>query len=682
MKEDPRIFRLDTSSELSEFPSEADLPSESGPQSEEPPSPAVVSPMATPTFDASADAPTGAPPFAPGLLDVAVATVGHFPEEGVSDEAIIDDGVADQSFADEPVHVTPHAGPARVTDFPVRAHSLAAVALPSLPAGPVTLVDLIARRGGFDWREAVAVIHQICLYLRRHSPQAPILLDPRNIQITDKGEVRLLSGQTSSDPLVIQVGRLLRTMLMGKEAPPELRLLLSQATFELPIFESIEDVDRALAQLNRLDEPGPAGLALLRAVAAPPPLPNPEDFDNRPPPIRSILPSHRGTGRRVRSRSHLGSLLGGYASHVGVIFAAIAIIGVLLFTRPAMLFPSDALSTAGTLTTSAIPATTIATIPPAVPAGASEKPELPRERKATVPNDRAASPRVDRPTAAHPDRAGSGRATPLGTSPPEPDPPRPTLRPRRPTAMIGVARTPTTSTSGSAPHAPSSPPLPSPRDSEMRATSLLAQGQAAAAAAAFDALVTSNPLYQPRPTDLTPEALNTFRTSQQRLLPGIAQRDYDRAKAAFVADDPDQALALAREALAIIEKGIVTTPPQLKEDLQYLVEQATAAAATVNEIIYTEDDAGVIPPRPLSRQMPVTSPTGVPPNRVGWLEMVIDRNGTVAFVKLHTPLNRHHERMIVSPAKAWRYRPATKNGKPVMFRMLVKVNLPESGTDF
>ena len=62
--------------------------------------------------------------------------------------------------------------------------------------------------------------------------------------------------------------------------------------------------------------------------------------------------------------------------------------------------------------------------------------------------------------------------------------------------------------------------------------------------------------------------------------------------------------------------------------------------------------------------------------------MVIGRDGSVAFVKLHTPLNRHHERMIVSPAKAWRYRPATRSGKPVMYRILVKVNLPESGTDF
>jgi hypothetical protein len=54
----------------------------------------------------------------------------------------------------------------------------------------------------------------------------------------------------------------------------------------------------------------------------------------------------------------------------------------------------------------------------------------------------------------------------------------------------------------------------------------------------------------------------------------------------------------------------------------------------------------------------------------------------VENVRLHTPLNRHHERMIVSPAKAWRYRPATKNGRPVRYRILVKVNLPESGTDF
>ncbi len=199
---------------------------------------------------------------------------------------------------------------------------------------------------------------------------------------------------------------------------------------------------------------------------------------------------------------------------------------------------------------------------------------------------------------------------------------------------------------------------------------------------AFDSLVLSNPLYEPRSTDLTPEALAAFRTSQRQLLPVIAQRNYDRAKAALAAGDADRALSLGKEAAVIMERRLADTPPQLREQVADLVEQATAAAAAANEIIYTEADAGVIPPRPLSRQMPVSSPVDVPPNRVGWLDMVIGTDGSVYSVKLHTPLNRHHERMIVSPAKAWRYRPAMKNGRPVMYRIMVKVNLPESGTEY
>jgi hypothetical protein len=63
---------------------------------------------------------------------------------------------------------------------------------------------------------------------------------------------------------------------------------------------------------------------------------------------------------------------------------------------------------------------------------------------------------------------------------------------------------------------------------------------------------------------------------------------------------------------------------------------------------------------------------------VGRLEMLISRDGEVEIVKLHTPLNRYHERMIVSAAKAWRYRPALKDGKPVRFRLVTSINLPEN----
>ena len=663
MSEDqPKIVNLETSPGLSEFFSEGDLRSEAESQPEEQPSLDVVS------LAHSTAAPPSPVPSAP--LETAAAE---------SRPIISSQAVADEYEAEEPAQATPHIGPATVTEFPVRPHTPAAVALQSLPAGPVTLVELIERRGGFDWREAVAVIHQICRYLKDHSPHAPILLDPRNIQITDKGEVYLLSGQTSSDPLVIQVGRLLRTMLMGKEAPPELRLLLSQATFELPIFESIEDVDRALAQLNTLDEPGPAGTALLRAVAAPPAPPDTEDFDYRPPPIRSILPAQRAAARRKRSRaSRFTSVFGSYSSHVAVIFAAILVIGGLLLTRPSILFPNDVSATP----TDGTAAIAVATAPPVVSdrAPAESSAAVPSRLGAPVANQVEASPHVRRPPPVDRGQPGVVVATPLETRTTD-GPPR--QNPPRPTTMVGAARTPSTSTAGSGSLSAPRPSLPPPsRESERRAASLLAQGQTAAASMAFDALVMSNPLYEPKTTDLTPEALSAFRTSQRLMLPVIAQRDYDRAKAALASGDPDGALALAREAMTIIDRRLPDTPPHLREAVQDLVEEAKLAAAEANEIIYSDANTDVIPPRPLSRQMPLTAPIGVPPNRIGWLDMVIDRDGSVFFVKLTTPLNRHHERMIVSAAKAWRYQPAIKNKKPVMYRIRVKVNLPESGTDF
>jgi hypothetical protein len=197
----------------------------------------------------------------------------------------------------------------------------------------------------------------------------------------------------------------------------------------------------------------------------------------------------------------------------------------------------------------------------------------------------------------------------------------------------------------------------------------------------FDALVQASPLYEPRQSDLTPEALAAFRNARNRLLPGIAIRDYDRAKSALTGGDPDRALTLANQAAGVLQKLSEEPAPNLRRNTQDLIEQATVAKAEADEIIYTKADAGVVPPRPLSRQFPLKGPPEVPPNRIGMLEIVVGRLGDVEAVKLHTPLNRYHERMIVSAAKAWRYRPATKDGRAVRYRLTVAINLPESGTD-
>ena len=114
---------------------------------------------------------------------------------------------------------------ATVTEFPVHAARPAAPSAAALMQNQVTLLELLERQGGLDWRRAVAVVHQICEQLKGQAPHAPIMIDARNIMVTQEGAVRLLPSQPGGDPLVIQLGRLLRTILRGNEAPPELRLL-------------------------------------------------------------------------------------------------------------------------------------------------------------------------------------------------------------------------------------------------------------------------------------------------------------------------------------------------------------------------------------------------------------------------------------------------------------------------
>ena len=538
-EESPKVVNVETSLEFAEFfPKPSFPPSPSsvrgGAPSRDGPPPAIASPSVTPSAG-GAESKSAVDPRAEGT------PLGQTPRV-LADPA----DHADADPTDEvPAHSTTTLARRRSPSFRFDRARQPPLHCPHSP-GPVTLVDLIERRGGLDWREAVAVIRQICLYLKENSPHSPILLDPRTIQISDKGEVQLLSGQTSSEPLVIQVGRLLRSMLMGKEAPPELRLLLSQATFELPIFESIEDVDRALAQINKLDEPGPAGLACCEPWRLRRRRPIPKTTVNPPPPIRSILPS-------LRAMADAGC---GPELAVGIAS------GRLRLARRCHLRGDcrDRRAPADVAGYSSSPMTRRQRRPPA--RRRSEwrplHPRLPShrycraERKRQFQAESGRFPARRRTCARGPKNPGNGIRRRRGdwhlraTARPSPDVRRARLRWRG--RCDAARRTGHREQSSSAcresasgdsdrrrhgsaarlANAAATPP--SPRDSERRATSLLAQGQTALASMAFDSLVMSNPLYEPKTSDLSPEALATFRASQRQLLPTIAQRTFDRPK--------------------------------------------------------------------------------------------------------------------------------------------------------
>jgi hypothetical protein len=621
--ESPQIVPIPSSFDLTEFPSEASDTVEPLPVPEAAlpePSPQAAEPAATPASTATAPEP---PKNSPAMVPDA-ASILEFPLQ-LSDSV----STVDTNATDSEGHVRHDKEIARVT-----------------------LADLLDRHESFGWREAVAVVHEICMRLKEGDPERPILLEPKNIEITANGGVYLLPARSGGGPLVAQLGRLLRLMLMGKAAPPELRLLLSQVTFEVPILASVEDVARALRHFGGFEQGDAVRTAFDVAAqpASPGTLVRVQDLNRPAPTSRPILTPPAWRGRKTRDARKVFSMDGALVA--SILLAAAMIFGLVVTS----LFNATSQATQ----TAALVGTHEPATAPLAPS--SE----PKEVAATSgPSNHASS-------------TGARSRVPSSSLPNARPGGPPPLRPGRVESYVLSNEVAGHSTSPSRAGG-SAPAAASPRETERRAAALIAEGQTQEASMVFDALVIANPLYEPKPQDLTPEALAAFRASRRLLLPVIAMRDYDRAKNALTAGDSDRALVLGNQASAILDRIDSEPTPNLRRGVQDLLNKATAIQLSTQDIIYSLPEGGIVPPYPLSRQFPATTPAGVPANRVGTLDLIVGRLGEVEFVKLYTPLNRYHERMIVSAVKAWRYRPATKDGRPVKYRLRVTINLPESG---
>ena len=91
--------------------------------------------------------------------------------------------------------------------------------------------------------------------------------------------------------------------------------------------------------------------------------------------------------------------------------------------------------------------------------------------------------------------------------------------------------------------------------------------------------------------------------------------------------------------------------------------------------VFTAADSTVTPPVIVRPVLPKELPLGVPPEQVGTIEVVVDEQGDVLHVRLVSPANRFHERMLVSAAKMWKFRPAYKDGRAVRYMTRVRLTV-------
>src|SRR6185437_3588551 len=382
--------------------------------------------------------------------------------------------------------------PAAVLDFASRATVASTPVLdqPSTePGDAFTLLQLLESDQHVSWHEAVAIVQQLCLKLKDVPSHAPVLIEPGAIQITSSGHLNLLSSQQGGDPLVIQLGRLLRSLVGTETIPSELRLLISQATFELAIFDSVEHFRKELDALLGPPDTTEVKTAFRKAAHQPP-----ERKD--PPPIEPFVPAPRQAPpsllpepmpkRKVKAyrerRFDTSGLLPRIAAAIVVIAAAVGVYEMSKELR----------------TPSQQQAPTQYVAPAAQAAQTSDAPA-----SAPTTGRRDVVPRAPAKTG-QPDVASR-----LTTRVAE-------RAPRRVTRATDVAGSSEAGGPDTTPTVATPPPMPSstnesPAELIRRASALFSEGKSADAGIMLDLLVMTAPLYQPGPTELTAIGFDALR---------------------------------------------------------------------------------------------------------------------------------------------------------------------------
>ena len=238
---------------------------------------------------------------------------------------------------------------------------------------------------------------------------------------------------------------------------------------------------------------------------------------------------------------------------------------------------------------------------------------------------------------------------------------------------------------------------------------LLALGRTNEAQKTITALVRADPLYRPSESIMSPRTRARFDAVRRELLPAIAQEAYDKAKAAFDRKESPVALVEFDRVVALLDDPALADVPNMA-DLRRLATgfrdlskaaapsvPATSPATTSNPATptaaavppapdpartYTGDDAGVVPPIVVSRRMPQWTPRNDIEKRRefrGLVEVVVDEAGDVTSAALGRSIHPAYDKPLVDTARTWKFRPATKDGVPVKYRMTIEIRLGPPG---
>ena len=233
---------------------------------------------------------------------------------------------------------------------------------------------------------------------------------------------------------------------------------------------------------------------------------------------------------------------------------------------------------------------------------------------------------------------------------------------------------------------------------------LVALGRSEEARVAIQAMVRVDPLFRPSEAQVSPRVRGFFEDVRRPLLPEIMRQLYAKAKASYDRKEWDAALADLDRVIILVDEIAETdqsvsdlrtlalgfrdltkaalTPPPPPPAPQPAAAPAPAPAVTTSVPaepgVYGVNDLTVKKPIVLSQPMPQWRPANPTEEKMsfsGAVELLINEDGKVVTVKLIESVHPKFDAALLEIARSWTFRPATKDGKPVMYRYAVGVRL-------
>jgi TonB family protein len=230
-----------------------------------------------------------------------------------------------------------------------------------------------------------------------------------------------------------------------------------------------------------------------------------------------------------------------------------------------------------------------------------------------------------------------------------------------------------------------------------RAFCLVALGRTAEAERVAESIFRADPtLTIDRYPDASPRIAALFKGVRKRVLPQLARDEYRAARAQWPGPAPDAEPQLLRVQQILSEAQRIGAWDDTLEDLRVLVQgfldlshAARTAAATSPAAAapapdaraprapaapaapFRSGDAGVVPPEIVTQGAPQIPESLLDVSkrlrRGGAIDVLIDERGGVENVTVTQSVNGAYDQLLVSTARQWKYRPATKDGRPVRF---------------